>query len=112
MGVSLVLGFVGGGAGVGLGFAGGAIINAVAPSLSASIANTTGQHVVAAGPGGPQNFSPTVTHTVAVPMSASVTAAALVAAMVLAVLGGLLAGSAGSSPIGRLRPADAVATVA
>ncbi len=112
MGESLVLGVVGGAAGVGLGFAGAAIINAVAPSLSASIANSTGQHVVAAGPGGPQNFSPTVTHTVAVPMSASVTAAALVAAVVLAVLGGLLAGSAGSWRIARLRPADALARVA
>jgi putative ABC transport system permease protein len=112
MGESLALGIVGGAAGVGLGFAGAAIINAVAPELSATIANSTGQHVIAAGPGGPQNFSPTATHTVAVPMSASVTAAALVAAVVLAVVGALLAGSFGSWRIARLRPADALARVA
>jgi putative ABC transport system permease protein len=112
MGESLALGIVGGAVGVGLGFAGAAIINAVAPRLSASIANSTGQHVFAAGPGGPQSFSPAATHTVAVPMSASVTAAALVAAVVLAVVGGLLAGSVASWRIARLRPADALARVA
>ncbi len=112
MGESLAVGIIGGAAGVGLGFAGAAIINAVAPRLSASIASSTGQHVVAAGPGGPQSFSPTVTHTVAVPMSASVTVTALVAAVVLAVLGGLLAGSVASWRIARLRPADALARVA
>jgi len=115
LGESLALGIVGGAAGVGLGFAGAAIINAVAPPLSASIANSTGQQIVAAGPGGPggpQNFAPTATHTVAVPMSASVTAAALVAAVVLAVVGGLLAGSLASWRIARLRPADALARVA
>jgi putative ABC transport system permease protein len=112
MGESLALGIVGGAAGVGLGFAGAAIITAVAPKLSATIASSTGQHVVASGPGGPQSFSPTATHTVAVPMSASVTAAALLAAVVLAIVGGLLAGSFGSWRIARLRPADALARVA
>ena len=112
MGESLAIGIVGGAAGVGLGFAGAAIITAVAPRLSATIASSTGQHMVAAGPGGSQSFAPTTTHTVAVPMSASVTAAALAAAVVLAVVGGLLAGSFGSWRIARLRPADALARVA
>src|SRR6266851_4786870 len=96
MGESVVVGIIGGAAGVGLGFAGAAIITATAPKLSATIASSTGQRFVSAGAGGGRGFSPTATHTVAVPMLASVTAGAVVAAVVLAVAGGLLAGSFGS----------------
>jgi putative ABC transport system permease protein len=116
MGESVVVGAIGGAAGVALGFAGSAIITAVAPNLSASVPGPAGQRLVTAGGGGagpgPQGFTPTVTHTVAVPMAASVTAGAIVAAVVLAVAGGLLAGSFGSWRIARLRPADALARVA
>jgi putative ABC transport system permease protein len=114
MGESLVIGIVGGAAGVGLGFAGAAIISAVAPELSATIPGSTGPRVVSGGSGGPsaRAFGPALSHTVAVPMSASLTVAALVAAVVLAIVGGLLAGSFGSWRITRLRPADALAKVA
>jgi putative ABC transport system permease protein len=114
MGESLAIGFVGGALGVGLGFAGAAIISAIAPKLSATIANSTGPRVVSGGPAGPsaQAFGQALSHTVAVPMSASVTVAAVVAAVVLAIIGGLLAGSFGSWRITRLRPADALARVA
>jgi putative ABC transport system permease protein len=113
IGESVAIGIVGGAAGVGLGFAGTAIITSVAPKLTAAIATATGQHIVSAGStGGPVNFSPTVTHTVAVPMSASVTAGAIAVAVLLAVAGGLLAGSFGGWRIARLRPADALTRVA
>jgi putative ABC transport system permease protein len=115
MAESLAIGVVGGAAGVGLGFAGAAIITAVSPTLSATLGSSAAPRIVSAGPGGPgaaRAFAPTISHTVAVPMSASVTAAALVAAVVLAVVGGLLAGSFGSWRITRLRPADALAKVA
>ncbi len=112
MGESIAMGIIGGAAGVGLGFAGAAIITAIAPKLSATIASSTGQRFVSAGAGGGRGFSPTATHTVAVPMLASVTAGAVVVAVVLAVAGGLLAGSFGSWRIARLRPADALARVA
>jgi putative ABC transport system permease protein len=113
IGESLAIGIVGGIAGVGLGFAGAAIITSVAPKLTAAIATATGQHIVTAGgAGGPVSFSPTVPHTVAVPMSASVTTGAIVVAVVLALAGGLLAGSFGSWRIARLRPADALTRVA
>jgi putative ABC transport system permease protein len=112
LGESVVMGLIGGAAGVGLGFAGAAIITAIAPKLSATIASSTGQHIVSAGPGGGQSIAPTATHTVAVPMSASVTAGAVALAVLLAVAGGLLAGSFGSWRIARLRPADALARVA
>src|SRR5262249_8951234 len=49
MGESVAIGVIGGAAGVGLGFAGTAIITAIAPKLSASIASSTGQRVVSAG---------------------------------------------------------------
>ena len=113
IGESVVIGIVGGVAGVALGFAGAKIITAVAPKLTASIAAATGQEVqVASGGGGPQRFTPTAIHTVAVPMTASVTAGVIVVAVLLAIAGGLLAGSFGGWRIARLRPADALSRVA
>src|SRR5262252_4810176 len=49
MAESLTVGVIGGAAGVGVGFAGAAIITAVAPKLTATIANSTGQGFVSAG---------------------------------------------------------------
>jgi putative ABC transport system permease protein len=119
MGESLITGGLGGAAGVGLGFAGAAIITAIAPKLTAVIPDSAGPRFVTAGGragvgagGGPQFFAPTATHALSVPMSASVTTAAVVAAVLLAIAGGLLAGSFGSWRIARLRPADALARVA
>ncbi len=107
MGESLVVGLLGAAAGVGLGYAGVAIINAVAPKLSATLTQATGEHIVT--PAGTEN--PTVSHTVSVPLVATVGAAAIVVAVLLALGGGLLAGSFGSWRIARLRPADALAKV-
>jgi putative ABC transport system permease protein len=107
MGESLVTGMLGAAVGVGLGFAGAAIINAIAPRLSATLTQPTGQHIVT--PAGVSN--PTASHTVVVPLTASVSVAAIVAAVGLAVAGGLIAGSFGSWRISRLRPADALTKV-
>jgi putative ABC transport system permease protein len=113
MGESLVIGIVGGAAGIALGFAGAAIITAVAPELSATIAGSNGPRIVSVGGAtAGRAFPQAATPTVQVPMSASVTVAAIVAAVLLAVAGGLLAGSFGSWRIARLRPADALARVA
>ena len=114
IGESLAIGIVGGAAGVALGFAGAAIITSVAPTLTGDLSSPTGQHIQAVGGsgGGPVSFNPTASHTVAVPMSASVTMGAIVLAVVLALAGGLLAGSFGSWRIARLRPADALTRVA
>jgi putative ABC transport system permease protein len=107
MGESLAMGIAGAAAGIALGYAGAAIINAVAPKLSATLTQATGMHIMT--PDGAVN--PTSTHTVSVPLSVSVSATAIVAAVVLALIGGLLAGSFGSWRIARLRPADALAKV-
>ncbi|HMD91374.1 MAG TPA: FtsX-like permease family protein [Trebonia sp.] len=107
MGESLAVGLLGAAAGVGLGYAGAAIINAVAPQLSATLTQATGEHIVT--PSGSSN--PTVSHTVSVPLVATVGGAAIFAAVLLALAGGLLAGSFASWRIARLRPADALAKV-
>jgi ABC-type antimicrobial peptide transport system permease subunit len=99
---------------VALGFAGAAIITSIAPTLTGDLTSPTGQHIQSVGSsgGGPVSSNPTVSHTVAVPMSASVTTGVIVLAVVLALAGGLLAGSFGSWRIARLRPADALTRVA
>jgi putative ABC transport system permease protein len=107
MGESVVVGALGAAVGVGLGFAGVAIINAIAPTLWATVTEATGLRI--ATPSG--SLNPTVSHTVSVPLAASVSAAAIVAAVLLALAGGLLAGSFASWRIARLRPADALAKV-
>jgi putative ABC transport system permease protein len=107
MGESLAVGVLGAGVGVGLGYAGAAIINAIAPKLTATLTTATGEHIMT--PNGALN--PTTSHTVSVPLSASVGGAALGIAVALALAGGLLAGAFGSWRIGRLRPADAIAKV-
>jgi putative ABC transport system permease protein len=116
LGESVGTGIVGGLAGVGLGVAGVAIIDKIAPKLSASVpsAGGTGPTThVAGGPGGASIVSPAATHTtIAVPMSASVTVGAIVLAVLLAVAGGLVAGSFGGWRAARLRPAAALTRVA
>jgi len=117
MGESLVLGLAGGAAGVGLGYAGAAIITRVAPRLSATLATPAAQHFFssATGPGGVSGTSPggssAAAHSVTVPMSAPVSLAVIAAAVVLALAGGLIAGSFGSWRIAQLRPATALTRV-
>ena len=115
LGESVGTGIVGGLAGVGLGFAGVAIIDKVAPKLSASVPSACGTGPsthVAGGPSG-SLVAPAASHaTIAVPMSASVTVGAIVLAVLLAVAGGLVAGSFGGWRAARLRPAAALARVA
>ena len=107
MGESLAMGLCGAALGAGLGFAGAAVINAIAPTLTATLTQATGLRMMT--PNGP--VSPTSPHTVSVPLTASVSGAAIGAAVALAIAGGLLAGSFASWRIARLRPADALAKV-
>ena len=114
LGESIGTGIAGGLAGVGLGFAGVAIIDKIAPKLSASVpAATSGGLSTHVASGGIATVSPAASHTtIAVPMSASVTVGAVVLAVLLAVAGGLVAGSFGGWRAARLRPAAALARVA
>jgi putative ABC transport system permease protein len=121
LGESVGTGILGGLAGVGLGFAGVAIIDTIAPKLSATVPSVTsgGLQTQVAGPGGPVTGGPAASAagaashtTIAVPMSASVTVTAIVLAVLLAIAGGLLAGSFGGWRAARLRPAAALTRVA
>ncbi len=119
LGESVGTGIIGGALGVGLGFAGVAIIDKIAPKLSATVPSATGGglQTQVAGPGGGagpvSGVGPAASHTtIAVPMSASVTVTAIVLAVLLAIAGGLLAGSFGGWRAARLRPAAALTRVA
>jgi putative ABC transport system permease protein len=117
LGESVVMGIVGAVVGVGLGFAGAAIISRVAPKLSALIPGSGGggnfQSQSSAGGGPVQRvIGGSPDRTIAVPLHPSITVGVIVLAVVLAVAGGLLAGSFGSWRIARLRPVDALSQVA
>jgi putative ABC transport system permease protein len=116
LGESVAMGIVGAAVGVGLGFAGAAIIAKVAPKLSAIVPTSTGaffQQQSVTSNGVTHSSSPgSVTHTVAVPLDPSITVGVVVLAVALALVGGLLAGSFGSWRIAKLRPADALSRVA
>jgi putative ABC transport system permease protein len=114
LGESLVIGIAGAALGVALGFAGPAIITAVAPSVSATLVNGMGQasaigsmqQVIQNGSTAPVNY-----RAVSVPVSLPVSGAVIVLAVILALSGGLLAGLFGSWRAARLRPADALRRV-
>jgi putative ABC transport system permease protein len=137
MGESIAIGVIGGALGVGLGFLGSVLVGKFAPSLSATVGQTTGsatpggaqQFGGAGGPGGagfpasgtgastpPGGFgfrqAGNAAHTVAVHLTAPVTISVVIAAVALAILGGLIAGSFGGWRAASLRPAAALAKVA
>ena len=104
MGEALVLGLVGGVAGVALGFGGAALVDALAPSLTASTGTSTGT-------GAPGGGIASTARTVSVHLTAPVTIGVVLVAVLLAVAGGLIAGSFGGWRAARLRPAAALARV-
>jgi putative ABC transport system permease protein len=102
MGESLVIGVIGGLAGIGVGFGAAAIVRAVAPPLTATTSTGSG----AAG----SRFAGAA-HTasaVSVHLTAPVTLGAVGLAVLLAIAGGLIAGSLGGWRVVRLRPAAAL----
>jgi putative ABC transport system permease protein len=108
LGESLVIGIVGAAAGVGLGFAGAAIIAAIAPTVSGTDSSAIGamHQVIQNGSAAPVTWG-----AVTVPLSPSINIGVIVLAVILAMAGGLLAGLAGSWRAARLRPADALRRV-
>jgi putative ABC transport system permease protein len=115
MGESVVIGLIGGAAGIGLGFLGVAIIDKIAPNLIATIPSSTGLRFAQGAPGaaGPVSSSPLgqTTQNIPVHWSASVTLTVIGLAVLLAIVGGLLSGALGSWRISQLRPADSLARV-
>jgi ABC-type lipoprotein release transport system permease subunit len=121
MGEALVIGVVGGIAGVALGYGGAALIQSLAPPLTASTgaaptgaagaAGAAGRFGPGGGGGGLGRAAAAASHTVSVHLTAPVTLDAVGLAVVLAILGGLIAGSFGGWRAVRLRPAAALARV-
>jgi putative ABC transport system permease protein len=114
IGESVVIGVAGGAAGVALGFGGAALIDRLAPPLSATVvpnnaASVTGSGRVL-GTAALKALS-SYSHTVSVTLTAPVTAELIGLAVVLAVAGGLIAGVVGGWRAARLRPAAALARV-
>jgi putative ABC transport system permease protein len=112
LGEAAAIGVAGAAAGVGLGFAGPAIIAAVAPTVSATAGADNypqpavpGAHAIVIG-------GSSLIHVVPVPLHPSVSAAVIVLAVALALAGALLAGAFASWRIAVLRPARALARVA
>jgi putative ABC transport system permease protein len=118
LGESVVMGVAGAAVGVGLGFAGAAIISKVAPKLPALIPGSSGggsfqSQTASGGPGGVAHvIGGTPDRTIPVALHPSITVGVIVLAIILAVAGGLLAGAFGSWRIARLRPVDALSQVA
>jgi ABC-type antimicrobial peptide transport system permease subunit len=112
LGESLAIGVAGGAAGVALGYGGAALIDKLAPRLSA-VTGGSPAATTASGAAGKlaQQVSSATTHTVYVTLTAPVTLGAIGLAVALAVAGGLLAGMFGGWRAARLRPAAALAKV-
>jgi len=107
IGESVVIGIIGGAAGVAIGYGAAAIVQAVAPPLTAT-----------AGTGAPQGAAgrfahapAAAAHTISVHLTAPVELSTVALAVALAIAGGLLAGSFGGWRAARLRPAAAMARV-
>jgi putative ABC transport system permease protein len=101
-GESLVQGALGGLLGAAIGVAGAAIVDAIGPTLEASVEQQSGGGF---GPFGQGNVAAGTTDVV---LGAPVDVGLLVLAVGLAIVGGLLAGAAGGLRAARLRPAEAL----
>jgi putative ABC transport system permease protein len=117
MGESLITGVIGGVVGVGLGYGGAALIDKLAPRLSATVGASSAASVVPPGRTLSESASNAIraltdtSHTVSVTLTAPVKVSVIGLAVLLAIAGGLLAGSFGGWRAARLRPAAALARI-
>ena len=96
MSESAATGILGGFIGIAIGFAGSALVSALAPKLTAII---------------PQQNGAGGTTTVAVCLTTHLSSTAVIAAILLAITGALIAGAAGAWRATKLQPADAFAQI-
>jgi len=105
-GEALLQGVLGGLLGILVGLAGALLIEAAAPTLKATFAETAQQ-----GPrliGGAFGQGDVTSQSTTVEVGAPISVGLMLAAVGLAVLGGLIAGAVGALRAARLRPADAL----
>ncbi|WP_313539970.1 ABC transporter permease [Leifsonia aquatica] len=115
-GESLVQGALGGVIGVAVGLLGLFVVNLVAPTLTASAATSESAGFPSGGPGvlggGQPGAESAVAATTDIVLQAPITLTIILIAVGLALLGGLLAGVFGGWRAARLRPAEALRSVA
>jgi ABC-type antimicrobial peptide transport system permease subunit len=111
MGESITIGIIGGAAGVALGYGGAALIDKLAPKLSATVGTSSAAPAAGTGGGAFGSLLHNTPHTVSVTLTAPVTISVIVLAVLLAIAGGLIAGIFGGWRAARLRPAAALAKV-
>jgi putative ABC transport system permease protein len=116
MGETAVIGLVGAALGVAVGFAGAALVEALAPGLAATVSENPGsppaENVSFNASGAHHSIAQGAQHTVPVHLSAPVSFEAIGLAVLLALLGAVIAGSFGAWRAARLRPTQALASVA
>ncbi|MFD0635911.1 ABC transporter permease [Catenulispora yoronensis] len=112
---ALVTGAVGAVFGVAIGLGGAAVLSAIAPKLTATVANSPGnvapKNVGINATGMHVTDAPGSLHDLAVRMAAPVSASLLLVAVATALAGGLVAGLVGSWRASRLPPAAAMSDV-
>lgn len=111
-GESLVQGAIGGAIGVAVGLVGILVVNLVAPTLSATATTQEATGFGGGGGFGGPMAAAAAPATTDVTLQAPVTASVILIAVGLAVLGGILAGAIGGWRASRLRPAEALRSVA
>jgi ABC-type antimicrobial peptide transport system permease subunit len=118
MGETLVIGVVGGAAGIALGYAGATLVSEFVGPLSATPGQSPGSASPGFGPpggggsgGGFRRLANDASKTILVHLNAPVTVGVIVLAVLLAVAGGLIAGTFGGWRAARLRPAAALAQI-
>lgn len=112
MGEALVIGVIGGVAGVGIGYGASALVQAIAPPLTATAGTAAASSRPGGfGGGGLGHSAASAAHTVSVHLTTPVTLSAIGLAVMLAIAGGLLAGLLGGWRAVRLRPAAALSRV-
>ncbi|WBU37613.1 ABC transporter permease [Homoserinibacter sp. YIM 151385] len=111
-GESLVQGLIGGLVGVALGVGGAAVIGMISPTLTSAAASSGGPGGMGGPGGGGGGPAQQAASTAEVVLTAPVTAGVVLLAVGLAILGGLLAGAIGGWRAARLRPAEALRSVA
>ncbi|WP_369222325.1 ABC transporter permease [Streptomyces sp. R39] len=111
VGESMVNGLIGGALGIALGVGAAYAVTAISPKLTAQLGNTGGGGA-GGGPGGGGPGRQASQNTLEIALSAPVSLTTIALAVGLAVTGGLIAGAMGGWRASRMRPADALRSVA
>ncbi|KPI13968.1 MacB-like periplasmic core domain containing protein [Actinobacteria bacterium OK006] len=113
VGESIVNGLIGGALGIAIGLGAAYAVTAISPKLTAELGNTGGGGGgMGGGPGGGGPGQQAVKNTMEIALSAPVSVTTIALAAGLAIAGGLIAGAMGGWRASRMRPADALRSVA